>query len=346
MTTKPNQSSLNIGILPYDMQANRYIEKNRLILEKLGTILPVPHPAKLLKTLLLNVFRTGKLKPFDVLILNWRENALRSENNSITFKTIFEYISTMVLHRLSCKKLIYVAHNRFPHNIDKKQQTTAKKIIKFGYSLSDLIVVHSFPEADPGKKIHYVPHPLYDINHDNEILNPPLFMGEFYVIIGRIQQYKNLEKVIINWPKNKSLLILGPCDNKNYLKYIKNLIKNKDIIIEAKFHSENYLKKCIEKSKGVIVSNDNESMYVSGSFFFAISCHSKVFALDSPFYRWINDTPLSPCIFSFSSIDKLIKAIENQPELAKGQCECIHQLASPLFGDDIIEDSWRRIIYN
>lgn len=344
MTHDYHRSKLKIGLLPYDLEANSYIERNRMILERIGAVLPTPRPFKLTQLVVKSLFSKGTTKVYDVLVVNWRENALVSNNKKITIKTLFEYYTSLLLYRVCTRKLIYVAHNKFPHNIDPAHIRFAKKIISFGLKCSDRVVVHSKPEACDYDNSTYVPHPLYSIpNTEPRSISLPT-KQDFYVVIGRIQEYKNLDSLIKTWPDNAYLLILGPCNSRDYLEKLRSLAKDKCVIINEGFHSEPYLKACISSSLGVIISNNNDSMYVSGSYFFSISCGARILTLDSPFYRWVKTTELSDYIKIFSNLEEITKEIEGFDNAITWSPQAIKNSATLVFGDSEIESAWNKAI--
>jgi hypothetical protein len=115
-------NNIKIGLLPFELKANSYIKENREILGRLGEVVKVPHPKDLLIQMLTYFLKTGSLVLYDILILNFRENAFRSNNNSISLIGSIEFFFSLLIHKLSCHKLIYVRHETHPHTFPKNWQ--------------------------------------------------------------------------------------------------------------------------------------------------------------------------------------------------------------------------------
>jgi glycosyltransferase involved in cell wall biosynthesis len=344
VTTNSDNTKINIGLLPYELEANQYIEKNRKILERIGKVLPVPNPKKLLAIALQSFFRSGRFKLYDVLIINWRENALKNERNRLHLIGIFEYFFSLSLHKLVSRKLIYVKHNSHPHNLPPKQIRFAQKLTALGQLWSDSVVIHSPVKKLLGKNIVYIPHPLYDVYPQSQFETTTLNNQEF-LMFGRVQPYKKLDEVISNWEGPSKLIILGPCSDQDYLAKLKELAKGKNIAFEIAFHPETYLEERVGRCAGVIITNDNESMLVSGSFFFAISCGAPLYVKTSPFFEWVKTTSLDPYLKTAETIPKLINAINECHQLITTRSKkTIREEAEKYFGDDSVEKAWRHML--
>jgi len=340
-----DKNPLTIGLLPYELEANAYIEKNRKILERIGTVVPVPRPGPMFVKVLKQVLKTGRFRLYDVLIINWRENTLRSGNNTLHPLGVLEYFLSLLLHRAVCGKLIYVKHNSHPHNLPPHSIRTAEKLVRAGQRLANAIVVHSPEQAVKRNKTLYVPHPLYDVQIEHPADNPTEQAEPPFVMIGRVQPYKKIDEVIANWEGSSRLVILGPSSDNKYLRQLEELAENRNIEFEIDFHPEHYLAERVSGSKGVIITNDNNSMLVSGSFFFAISCGARVYATDSLFFEWVRTTSLAPYLFIADTLPQLTNLVlSGSVSSDPGIKSAVRAEAEKYFGDKAVEDAWRKAI--
>ncbi|TVP52441.1 MAG: hypothetical protein EA349_15600 [Halomonadaceae bacterium] len=338
-----------IGLLPHDLKANSYISQNRKILSQLGTVAPVPAPAALLGALLRNVFFRPQIKLYDILIVNWRENCLTTADR-LTLRGVFEYIASMLLHRASARKLFYVRHNHHPHNLRGQDILRVSRLIAWGEKLADAVVVHSPAEAQkPG--YYYVPHPLYALDEPKYSSTTVMKQrqtapapGSEYLMIGRIEPYKRIHEVIAEWSLPSKLTIMGPCTDNRYLQSLKTASEGKNVIIEDDFHDESYLAERVRRAAGVIIANDQSSMIVSGSLFFALSCGTRLFVTESAFARALSDKGLQNWINIQSGIADLVKAVESSRFSPENQAPPAKEELENLFGETALYRHWRDVI--
>lgn len=333
-------SKFIIGLLPYDLKANDYIKRNREILEQLGTVVEVPRPKLLFVKILKKLFRTGDIILYDILILNFREGAISSHKNYISFIGCIEFYLMFCIHKIICKKLIYVRHNLHPHNLPINLHKFSEKIIKFGQLISNVTVSLS-PAYAKTHNCHYVPHPLYETYNFNQ---SKFESKSNFIVFGRIERYKNIDELINCIDGNIELIVMGPCTDIKYLDKLKELSLNKKVRFEIGFHSDNYLQHSISSSSGVIITNQTSSMIVSGSFFYAISCGAKVFTIKTPFTEWIKSTSLGPYVLVENNVESLMKKVSSSAPTSKHEHEEILRNAELIFGDSVIEDAWRKIV--
>ncbi len=333
-------NNIKIGYLPSDLKANTYIKENREILGRLGEVVKVPHPKDLLIQMLTQFLKTGSLVLYDILILNFRENAFRSNKNSISLIGSIEFFVSLLIHKLSCHKLIYVRHEIHPHNIQKKLATLSTKMIDLGQSIADKVVCLSPPYAKLNG-CYYVPHPLYDIGY---FLKKEVEKKAYFIVFGRIERYKNIDKIIKYIDKGIELIVMGPCIDLKYLEELKKLAGDKNIIFEVGFQSEEHLQKIISSSSGVIITNDASSMLVSGSFFYAISCGARVYTLETLFMEWVKSTSIGPYITVEPNVELLMKRIIHCVDIRTNERNDILQHAELLFGDAAVEKAWEKAL--
>lgn len=344
-TLEAHSQQLTIGLLPYQLDANGYIAENRRILSNIGTVKPVPKPTKLLIEWLIHLFTTKKRFLYDVIIINWRENCL-IKSRKIRLSGIFEYVLTIALHRVCSRTLVYVRHNKYPHNLKLNDISKARQWLKFGESLSDSIVVHSPLEKSEPHHI-YVPHPLYTqsiaTKSHTAVSDSNAGEQDYILMFGRIEPYKQIHLVIENWRGKHDLRIAGPCSDKKYLEKLENIAQGKPVYIEPEFQPDAKLSRLVRMASGVIIANHEDSMITSGSFFFSLSCGTPVFALSNPFYSWVNDSACRTLVYTSPDIKDLILMIEDVPFDGLNRDELTYSARS-LFSEKEIENCWRKVI--
>lgn len=339
-----DKNRTTIGLLPYELGANAYIKQNRKILDRVGHVVPVPKPLPLLKQALGRLLTSGTFRLYDVLIVNWRENTLTNGRNQLHVFGVIEYFISLIIHRLVSKNFIYVMHNSHPHNLPTESISSAQKIVTIGQLLANTIVLHSPVKAMKSTKSVYVPHPLYEtFQHSSLEKFKELNKNEF-IMIGRVQPYKKIDEVISSWTSSSKLVIMGPCSDKKYLSLLKQLAINKHVEFEIDFHTENYLAERVGSSQGIIITNDSNSMLVSGSFFFAISCGTPIYATSSDFFEWIKTTELSEFVSIHKTVESLLDNIPYDRKVSLNQREKLLDQAKLLFGELTTEEHWKKAI--
>ncbi len=347
-TAQSTQKPLTIGLLPYHLEANGYIERNRQALSDVGSVVPVPRPAQLLRDWVVHILTGKGLRLYDALILNWRENCL-TRSNRITKAGVIEYLLSLLIHRVSSHRLIYVRHNRHPHNLHTADISKAKRWIRFGERVSDAVVMHS-PEEMSHPKHFYVPHPLYQLpRHGTESVETtdcPSKATKEFLMFGRIESYKQIHRIIELWPPNNTpLRIMGPCNDKQYLNMLKRLADGKPINFEVGFHAEAYLAERVQQASGVIIANQEDSTLVSGSFFFALSCQAMIYSIHNPFMAWARDSGLEQQVTLMPTLEALVDYIAAKPPSQRNPVAGTAQTkVEELFGMDRIKHHWKMVV--
>ncbi|WP_405420056.1 hypothetical protein [Marinobacter flavimaris] len=347
MTTEDRQNQprppLSIGLVPFGLKINDYIERKKDLLGQVGQVFEVPRPRLLLGAVLKRMSTGQSPRLFDVIILNWRENLLCNKNCKLSYKGILEYLCTLLVFKLACQKLIYVRHNRHPHNLRTIDRDRARRIIDIAQNLASAVVVHAPPHAlQLNPKLRYIPHPLYPLIFDEQ-KNPEPTRNDEFIIFGRIERYKRILELAKSWDLQSRLSILGPCTDEEYLNELRIACQDRDIDLEPKFQDENIIADRIRRCKGVIIGNDTSSMLVSGSFFFSLSCGTPVYAVNSDFFKWLEETPIAPYLIVRGSFSELIDAIRTNDTKQYIQSE-ISDVSKMLFGDTKIITAWKELL--
>lgn len=272
----------------------------------------------------------------DLLIINWLENRLSSPSGGFSLFGSIQYVIFLTCFRLVAKRIIYVRHNIFPHNMKGRRAELAQFIITIGEKLCHQKISHSGHLTDRGYT--YVPHPLYKLNADKE---HRLCCDNYYVMFGKIDRYKKMEIVIQNWTIEQTLLIIGTVVDNEYLSEITKLAKGKNVKIEARFIPDDEAAAIVSNSQGVILAHAQKNMIVSGSFFFAITLGVPVFAVEIPFFTWLKQEYNFSGLHIYSEPKQIIDGLLKTKALNK---QTIQNEAEILFGKEAVNQGWKNAI--
>lgn len=174
------------------------------------------------------------LNEIKCIYLNWIENTLDELDRQLLKKA-----------KIMRVKIIWVFHNRLPHDTKSEQQDIDN--IKFLISICDSIIIHSLRSTeylleyskDCEEKVEYIQLPNFIDDYGN--------FGKFdlydnknnfvFGLIGNIRPYKNIELLIeafekiLNYNKNITLVIAGKAISEEYSSDLKKATENNENII-------------------------------------------------------------------------------------------------------------------
>lgn len=281
---------------PFYNLSNEYCNRMKSFLSYYGNVLPI-NKWNFIKIFLL-------VRRDDYIFLNWVENSIirKGQFSLLGFIKVFLIFS---LFRLSLGKLVFVKHNHYPHDCSKKSIKVSIWAMNVLEKIANKVIIHSIP--DLRDNYSYVPHPLYKEVLDSNLINTGT---DTYLIFGRILPYKKIENVIEIFPENKKLIIAGACDDITYLTKLEKLVLSKsNIKIMARFLNHEEIKFLASESAGILITHNDDDMIVSGSFFYAMTLKSKVYALETPFFKWAEEQMGSDYISTFKNLNELSKGI-------------------------------------
>lgn len=303
---------LSIAYFPFENKDNRYTDNFKKILSNFGDIAEAP-PLK-------SVFRRFAVRRFDVLILNWSDNNfVNKKKGTISIFGVLKEFSRIAVYKIISRKTVFVRHNVYPHDAAESSKQKAIRIIGLYEKCFDLCWVHSGHMVEERRL--YVPHPLYEIGGDIHALPAHLHLPEkYFVVFGRIQPYKKIDRLIEILPDDINIVVCGSCPDQEYKKEL-NALNKANVTIMAEFITDEMARDLILHSSGVVICHAEEDMIVSGSIVFAISLGVPVFAIETPFIAWFHDTVNARMIVAASSF----------PDLADKMRRCQSQITD----DDI-----------
>lgn len=310
---------------PDSSEENKYIFLQEKIWSNLGFDVVSWRKLFMLKNLTLRCSNT--------IILNWFEDRLGYTKRNAVIE-FFICLLLLLFFSFYCKKVVWVRHNYKPHNIQHKKINffMYKLLVNLLYRLSDKVISHA-PVHDRFKTT-VIPHPLY--NQDFSVLNK-IKRDVDYLYFGTIKEYKSLDKLLLKWPVDKKLTLLGKSESDDLTNKILSIIRdrNLDVIWMNQFLSIDELEDNILKAKFVIIPHMDDSMIVSGAFFHAISFGANVWLANNKFSK------------NLANKHEFVKVFNSSEEINSEQKINDYDVLSDAmlsYGDEVLYKSWHEIL--
>lgn len=328
-----DMEKLDVAYFPYSSDDNPYVLRMRDALSALCNVPPPPSMALFVRKPL------RYLRKFDVAIFNWIDNSLAGPRGGFSPRGACVYFLKILYGKMLARKTIFVRHNNYPHACAEASSGLCRKIVDFSEKVFDCTIIHS--GAETGENRLYVPHPIYfeampDISQDQ------VKGDEYYLVFGRIQRYKEIEKLILRIPADVPLLVAGPCSDQAYLDQLQQLARGKNVRINAGFLSEENAVLAVSRSKGVILSHAGADMIVSGTYFFAASLGVPVFAKVTPFFDWLRGTGNAKGLYVFKTEEDLVDVLQSG-KVETDAWAPIREFALASFGIESVRKHWERV---
>lgn len=316
--------TVRLGLYPAKV-SNAYLPRMKSILSRRFQVVMVPH----VKWLQLNRLRSVGPK-LDVMLVSWLDDTLVSRKTGRMRRSgpLLFRLKMRVLRRLA-KRLVMVCHNEFPHYTRRSDQGKVKAFIDAVEREFDAVITHSGHNAD-GR--FYVPHPLYDRSSAGVDPDSPPYCLAF----GQIKPYKNLLALVRHWQGPATLVVAGSASDWEYVEALKEAAVGKPVEFRLGFLPEEDAAALMKGASCAVLAHAGEDMVVSGSYFYAISQGTPVFALTSPFLRWLTEVD-GPGVRCFESVEGLAReAGLNERRLSSEEAEDLVRRAEAMFGDEVV----------
>lgn len=249
---------------PYEHPDNDYIRLQIEAIRKAG-YMPVP--------------QAGNVKKSDYILYNWMENVDGNHKVLVIGKKIIRLLQFKLLG----KKIIWVMHNKQPHENSYKYGLLMMKVMAF---MSDKIMILC-DETVPAlmritsrkkvlKKVFKVPLISYE-SVVGEIDETPVGGKLSVLLFGQIKPYKGVE-VLLEALKdeylqqNSIVTIIGKCDDPNYLREISGKIAPlHNVSFQNRFIELSELEKIVNKVHLFVLPMDIRSSLNSSAAMMAFS---------------------------------------------------------------------------
>jgi len=243
----------------------------------------------------------------DYIYFNWIEDIALGKYGFFKF---FLYFFLMGLIRIRGVKVIYLLHNKKPHQSNRLSIYLLKNVLK----KTDVLLTHSkegiayIKNIDPALKVIMIDHPFEMIEH----FQPESTIKDIDILIwGTIKPYKGILE-FLNDLNEKSLLsnykirIVGKIPDKDYKEKLFRY-SSKNINLEAQSIDSDSLEKLIARSKTVLFTYKDDTVLSSGALMQTLSCGATVIGPSVGAFKDMSDMDL---IYVYKSFDSLIKLLD------------------------------------
>ncbi len=337
---------MRIKVYPDQSGENQFIQNLRRQLGKVAGVrvegVPLNHGRLLLG------LPGDLLRRTDYTVVNWLENNVCSKNGGLSVLGSLKFLGLLLLFRVTCRNLVYVRHNLYPHKLKSRYSGMAQSLVDRATSLLTVRVALSEHMVDKGYR--YVPHPLYRLPDDDTDFSNQCCGGisgnECNVIFGTISRYKGIDKIVQCWSGKRRLLVFGKVGDVDYLHELKTLSRGKNVTIKGELLSDASASRIISESLGVILPHDSDEMIVSGAFFYSVALGVKTYAISNAFYaRVVNNRPF-PGLKLFDDAEELVEHLSAEPAgHSETDRKAIKRYAHECFGEEVGVAAWEKIIF-
>lgn len=309
---------------------NEFLDLNKKALDKLGYDV---HPTNL--TFVKYLFSHPKKA---IVILNWVEDRVYGRSYKTAVQYFFKMVLLVIFSKLFAKKVIWIKHNFRPHN-----STGSTKRFKFLCNLYSLLGIPPVSLEEYCSSPSLI-HPLYKT--DNELTECIRTLENERSIdvlfFGGIKPYKNLDKILIDWPAFLPLKIAGRCSDLAYTQKLKTIIHERDLKVtwDNRFLSGEELNELLRASKFVLLPHSDGTMISSGSFYHAIGEGCNVLVTSSKFGRVKSEQHSFVHLIDVNKISKdlLQDYFVCQKEVRKEVLAC--------YGESQVVEAWKTVLNN
>lgn len=207
-------------------------------------------------------------RKISICYLNWYENFTGNKCLFIQYFIYIFKILLLLLFKIKRIKVIFVYHNKVPHNIKQESKFyrfVLKRFLRRYLKFANKIIVLSHKSTDyiikefnysKNNKIFFVRHGKFEKYSMNTNVREKYNLKDnelVFSFIGSMNEYKNIDIIIKAFKKaniDSKLLLIGKSSD-TYYKVLQDLISNDDRIIL----DNSYIKDEIEFSADIQASN-------------------------------------------------------------------------------------------
>lgn len=282
----------SIHIFPSREIRNPYLKSLERVLAQKFVVEKCP----MLRTMFAKLFVGNRKVPI-YLLDNWIENYFFKSDGSFSIKGIFKLFIRIIVAKLYYEKIIIIKHNKSPHLAE--ETFASRLLLRIYYSFYDSIFIHD-PCGVDGKKIKYLPHPLYE-----KIVSTSNKDENYYSMVGLITPHKNLYEFIDLLAAEVKIKIIGYPKNKIY--YEKCLAKSegKSVEFETSDLEEANLQRTVVNSSGLICTNDLGTSYISGNYLLAVSLDVPLISKKNTFLTALKERYPQAPIYLFDDLENM-----------------------------------------
>ena len=309
---------------------NEFLDLNKKALQKLGYDVQ-PTDLTFVRYLLSHPKKA-------IVILNCVEDRVYGRSCKTAVQYFFKMILLVIFSKMCAKKVIWIKHNFRPHN--SRGSTKRFDFLCKLYSLLKIPPVSLESYFSSPALIH----PLYKTN--NELIEDDEATEQENTIdvlfFGGIKPYKNLDKVLLDWPSSLSLKIAGKCSDPSYTRMLEKIINERGLNVdwENRFLSSDELNEMLKVSKFVLLPHSDNTMISSGSFYHAIGEGCNVLVNASQFGKVKSEQHSFVHLVDIGKISKdmLQNSFVPKREVRKEVLTC--------YGENRVVEAWNTVLNN
>lgn len=298
-------------LTPFTNLENAYIAVQRELLSELGfEVRPLSLKAVLTGGCL------GLADPQNVVLVHWLENrlfTLGKVERGVSAKGALQFLVYAVLLKVARARVLYFVHDHAVHDVKPGLRALSRRAIALLRRIADQRAVHD-PTFAPAYDAHYLPHPLYwdqPLEHSSASAGTPLprhaeRRALRFAVMGALRPYKEIDTLLLHWPKDASLLIAGRGDP-GYVAQLQGIIADRglqdQVELQARFLSDDEFSQLLRAQDVLLLPHRVDANLVSGAFFAGVGQVRAILARDTPFISWAKGR--IPGIYSFDSEEEL-----------------------------------------
>lgn len=309
---------------------NEFLDLNKKALKKLGFEVQ-PTDITFIKYLFTHPKKS-------IVILNWVEDRVYGRSYKTAVQYFFKMIMLVIFSKIFAKKVVWVKHNFKPHN-------SAGSTKRFDF-LCRLYALMGIPPVSLEEYFSSpsLVHPLY--KSDSEFITSSTGNESENTIdilfFGGIKPYKNLDKVLCEWPASLSLKIAGKCSDPSYARILEKIIHERCLNVDwdNRFLSSDELNELLRRSKFVLLPHSDGTMISSGSFYHAIGEGCNILVNASQFGSLKSEQHSFVHIIDIAELSEetLQRIFVPKKEVRKEVLAC--------YGENKVVEAWKTVLNN
>jgi hypothetical protein len=205
-----------------------------------------------------------------IIIVNWSENRLIKSDGELSVLGFVGLLLRWSIYRCLGFRLIWIRHNRWPH----ASKVSARPVLLLCQSvLAKVVNKQACLSYYWSNKLglHYIPFIAYSDTSSSLSAS----RRNVAVMLGKMQPYKQYERILDDWNANLSLEVIGPID-KEYKLVLERCVEKKEregssILLKDYRLSDNDYDNALLTSRYAVISYSIDSAYVSAAIHHALS---------------------------------------------------------------------------
>lgn len=249
----------------------------------------------------------------DIYLFNWIEDIPRRKMGKLQ---VLFFILFLVLVKIRHKKIIWILHNKYSHNMASNPWTDF--MFKTMMKNADLILTHSnegiaFAKKKYPKYAHKIKYEIHPIKE--KFLNESTQKKYDFLFWGSIHPYKGIVKFLefikaqddIDSPK---ILIIGRCFDVDYKKLLRSSL-NADMVFEDKFYAMDDIAQFAAQSKFILFTYNTGSVLSSGALMDSLRMNAQIIG---PNHGAFKDLSHLPTVHVFDDYEDILTVYKNRSE--------------------------------